>query len=436
MRGHYVSDCPTNEDPKYDITAGFDYVCKFCKERGTHYFLFCPSNTDPNSIYKRRQDRAFQNLQASASHGDQLSKRTIASLPRSPESPSPATPSRSKIVVTEFSTSTAEFDLFTKMKRTSSRNANTESFRDDNNFDDMGKSMVSVAIGDAQGERAEEDDELRIRRFETLGLSEGDMIWERLKNNIQREHSRGLQMQSIIRTKQIVRGRLATKSTEPTTTNKSPDTDFLSKLFKRHPSQPNPNCRPRMTALEMWEINDEKKRLKENMKMARMAEREPSAEPSIPNSSQMRNLPYRSDQCWDDSVDVMEVEYPKDLGEDRKQDNFLLDTKGFNVHKKHQEKHEESPNREEKMRAIQKKIKSIEGLRTKLASGEDVDSPEMEQMASGDLSQEELDDISRRMRAPEPLSPSGLTSSSSELSSPPRLSSSGSRRGKGGFLTT
>lgn len=67
------------------------------------------------------------------------------------------------------------------------------------------------------------------------------------------------------------------------------------------------------------------------------------------------------------------------------------------------------------MRAILKKINSIESLRTKLASGEDVKSLEMEQMTSRDLSQEELDEISQRSEPPSLL---GFISSSSELPSP------------------
>ena len=53
--GHFVNDCPTNQDPNYDRPPYEDYICKFCKKVGMHYYLFCPHNPDPNSIYRRRQ---------------------------------------------------------------------------------------------------------------------------------------------------------------------------------------------------------------------------------------------------------------------------------------------------------------------------------------------------------------------------------------------
>jgi hypothetical protein len=425
-----VGDCPTNEDPEYDISAGFDYVCKFCKERGTHYFLFCPRNPDPNSIYRRRQDRAFQRIQSSPSLGDLGLKRTFGSSPGSPESPSPSTPPRSKILVPKFSSPTTDFEPFTKGKRISSREASTRGFSNDNDADDIGMGTSGVAMGDAQTRTAAEDGNFVMDRLETLESPDGDMVWERLKNDIQREHARGPQKQSNIVTNQTVIERTATATIAPATTNQSPHADFLSKLFAKHPSQPNPKWRPRMTALDMWDINDEKKCQKEDEEMAMMSERELSTTPNTPDCNQ-KSLTHGSDRDRGDSMEIDDENYSRHSEQGRKQGDFLIDTKGFREHEKNEAEREESPSREERVRAIQKKINSIEGLRTRLASGDDVKSPEMEQMVSGDLSQEELDELSRRVRSQKPPSPSAFSSSSSELSSPPRALSSGSRRAGG-----
>ena len=427
MIGHYVGDCPTNEDPAYDIPAGFDYVCKFCKERGTHYFVFCPRNPDPNSIYRRRQDRALQGIQSSPSRGDLGLKRTFASSPGSPGSPSPATPSRSKTVVPKFPSPTTDFESFTKGKRISSRELTTGRLSGEDEFDDIGMGMNGVVIGDAQA-RAAEDYNVKKGRAEILGSSDGNLVWERLKNDIQREYWKGQQKQMHALARQIVIERTTKEPTAPAATDQSPHADFLSKLFAKHPSQPNRRWRPRMTALDMWDINDEKKRQDEDEEMSRMSERELSTEPNTPDYNRKKHLAHRSDCDGEDSVGVDDEDYSRHSKKGREQVDFVIDTKGFQEHENHGQQQEESITREEKVRAIQKKINSIDGLRTKLASGEDLKSLEMEQMASGDLSQEELDEISWGVRVTTTPSPSALTSSSSELSSPPRLSSSGSRR--------
>jgi hypothetical protein len=430
MKGHYVGDCPTNEDPEYDIPAGFDYVCRFCKERGTHYFLFCPRNPDPNSIYRRRQDRALQSFQSNPARGDLGLKRTFASSPESPESSSSATPSRSKIAAPKFSSLTADFEFFTKGKRISSREATTGGFEDDNDVGDIGTGMSGVAMGGSRDKTAAEDGNLVMGRSEILGRSEGDMVWERLKNDIQREYLRGSPKQLHTFSKQTVIERTAIEPTIYATTNQSLHADFLSKLFAKHPSQPNPKWRPRVTAIEMWDINDEKKR-QEDEGMAGMSECEPSTEPNALGHRGKKNFMHQDDYSRQDSMDTDDEDYIRPQKQYRGQVDFPIDTKGFLESGNHEEDEEGSPTREEKVRAIQKKINSFESLRTKLALGEDVTSPEMEQMASGDLSQEELDKISRRVRTPEPPSPSGLSSSSSELSSPQRLSSSGGKRRSG-----
>jgi hypothetical protein len=430
MTGHYVGDCPTNDDPEYDISAGFDYVCKFCKERGTHYFLFCPKNPDPNSIYRRRQDRAFQSIQSSPSRGDSVLKKTFSSPP---EPPGPATPSRSKIVAPKISSLTDGFEFFTKGKRIGAREATTEAFAVENDVGNIGMGMSGVAMGGAKEKAAADDDHSTMYRSERLGSSDGDMVWERLKNDIQREHWRGPQKQSHTFTKQTAVERTATETNISATTKQSPHTDFLSNLFAKHPSQPNPKWRPRMTAIEMWDINDEKKCQEEEAEMLDMSERETSSEQDTPDNDRKENLVHRSGRNHQDSKDIDDEDYWRPSEQDREEVDFLVDTKGFEEHERDEQ--EEGSTRAEKVRAIKKKINSIDSLRSKLASWEDVESPEMEQMATEDLSQEELDEISRRVRAPTPPSPSGLTSSSSELSSPPRLSSSGSRRANGNSRT-
>jgi hypothetical protein len=424
-----VGDCPTNEDPEYDISACSDYVCKFCKERGTHYFMFCPRNPDPNSIYRRRQERALQNIQSSPSHGDLGLKRTFVSPPRFPEAPGPATPPRSKIVLPKFSSPTADFEFFTKDKRINSRELITGSLKDDNIYD-IEVGMSGVAMRRAQA-RTAEDDYLNKGRPETLGSSDGDMVWERLKNDIQREQLRGPPQQLNTFTKQNVIERTITETNAPAMANQSPHANFLSKLFEKHPSQPNPRWRPRMTALNMWDISDEKKRQEENEEMARLNERELSTDPKTPDYNRKKNRTHHSNCDREDLMDIGDDDYSTTLKQDKEQVNFLVDTNGFQEREKHQAGQEDSPTQEVRVRAIQERMNSIESLRTKLASGEDMKSPEMEQIISGGLSQEELDEIFRRVRSPEPPSPPGLTSSSSELSSPPRLSSSGSRRAGG-----
>jgi hypothetical protein len=425
LTGHYVSDCPTNEDPAYDISAGFDYVCKFCKERGTHYFLFCPQNPDPNSIYRRRQDRAFQALHGSPFRNDLGQKSTFRSLPRSSPSPSPATPCRLQISVPKVRSATTNFDIFAKRKRLSSRDGIT-GFANNNWIDIAGKGVTGFAMDDTRDEGAAEKDGLKMGHFETLGLSDGDMVWERLKADIQRERPRTLQSQSATSTKQAVTDKTVAEISAATTTNQSPHEDFLSKLFAKHLNQRNPNWRPRMTALEMWDINDEKKRQEEKQEMTKMSEWGLSTDSNTADYNQ-ENLIHCSDYGREDSMDIGNEDYSTASEGDRDDIDFLIETKGI-------EEQEDSPTREDKLRTIQEKINSIENLQTKLAS-DDVDFPEMDQIASGNLSQEKLDEISRCRRALEPPSPSSFTSSSSELSSPPRLSSSGSRRGRGGFRT-
>lgn len=67
--GHFVNECPTNDDPDYDIPPSRDYRCKFCKKPGVHYFLFCPQNPNPNSIYRRRQAKMRSNGPSSPDRG-------------------------------------------------------------------------------------------------------------------------------------------------------------------------------------------------------------------------------------------------------------------------------------------------------------------------------------------------------------------------------
>lgn len=61
--GHYVVNCPTNEDPSFDKPPSLDYRCRFCQQPGSHYWMFCPRNPDPNSIYRRRQAKQRDSYQ-------------------------------------------------------------------------------------------------------------------------------------------------------------------------------------------------------------------------------------------------------------------------------------------------------------------------------------------------------------------------------------
>jgi hypothetical protein len=330
-----------------------------------------------------------------------------------------------QISVPKVRSATTNFDIFAKRKRLSSRDGIT-GFANNNWIDIAGKGVTGFAMDDTRDEGAAEKDGLKMGHFETLGLSDGDMVWERLKADIQRERPRTLQSQSATSTKQAVTDKTVAEISAATTTNQSPHEDFLSKLFAKHLNQRNPNWRPRMTALEMWDINDEKKRQEEKQEMTKMSEWGLSTDSNTADYNQ-ENLIHCSDYGREDSMDIGNEDYSTASEGDRDDIDFLIETKGI-------EEQEDSPTREDKLRTIQEKINSIENLQTKLAS-DDVDFPEMDQIASGNLSQEKLDEISRCKRALEPPSPSSFTSSSSELSSPPRLSSSGSRRGRGGFRT-
>lgn len=46
--------CPTNEDPNFDVIPNSTYVCMFCENKGEHYRMFCPNNPAKDSVYKRR----------------------------------------------------------------------------------------------------------------------------------------------------------------------------------------------------------------------------------------------------------------------------------------------------------------------------------------------------------------------------------------------
>jgi hypothetical protein len=425
--GHYVSDCPTNEDPAYDIAAGYDYICKFCGERGTHYFMFCPLNPDPNSIYRRRRDKAFQNLHGSPSRSEVGLSKTFASAPQSLKSRNPLIISRLQIGVSKVCSSTADLDLFVNRKRLTSPDGATGGLGDDSGFNKEGLGMTDFATCGERGQNgAAGDNKLDIGLFEAMGSSEADMVWERLNN---REHSRGSEEQKDTLLVKLINENTADSTTAPKI-NQSPHMEFLCRLFMKHPSQRNPSWRPRMTALGMWDINDAEKCQEEyEEEMVKMREHELSTGLKSPDYNE-RSLTYYSDIIRENTWCVDGDGYSKVSDQDI---DSLIESKGFQEPENRLEEQKDSPSRDEKVRAIRKKINSIECLRSKLASGDEMDRPETGQMAIGKLSQEKVDEISRRMQAPEPSSPSGLTSASSELSSPPRLLCRGSGRGRYGF---
>lgn len=146
-----MCDCPTNEDPFYDMPAGFDYVCKYCGEQGTHYYIFCPRNPDPNSIYRRRQAKGL--LPSGSSLTCQGMKRPLAPFSKPPTPPTAFRATTTPQDDFESPKSpTPEFKRFARVKRISSREGFSGWWLTKNNSTNkIGSGKSSATIEDAKG---------------------------------------------------------------------------------------------------------------------------------------------------------------------------------------------------------------------------------------------------------------------------------------------
>jgi hypothetical protein len=147
-------------------------------------------------------------------------------------------------------------------------------------------------------------------RRETAELSEGDMVWERIKNDMEREYSKRRQHQPYSSVKYTVDEQTQTAQITLVASNQfreSHHREFLTGLFATHPSYPGPKRRPRMTALEMWDISDEWRRQADEAAEAEEAEMaQMSATPESANK-----LGYGNDEHKEISTD-MEVDVATD----------------------------------------------------------------------------------------------------------------------------
>lgn len=236
--------------------------------------------------------------------------------------------------------------------------------------------------------------DLRITR-ETSELSEGDIVWERLKNDLEREYSKRSQQQRRNSDEQTITRQTVTLQITSSTLNQfgqSPHVEFLKRLFANHPNQSDPKRRPRMTALNMWDMFDEQNLQAEETAMAEMSEiSSPPESVNVLDYATPKHEPKsKRENNWTD----MDVEVDDDNSTQKSnQSGFMVDRNGDPEHGENEKEQEEEHSSAKKLSAMEKKIDSIDGLRTMLAAWEDVESPKMAAMASGDLSQEDLNDI-------------------------------------------
>lgn len=200
--------------------------------------------------------------------------------------------------------------------------------------------------------------------------------------------------------------------------------DFLRKLFANHPSQMCPrNQRLLVTASEMWDMSDHKKlqdgtstptqqmrgdchlrrpyevnilgkqdetiynedsdASTEDMNMTGIEEGSPSLKDEFEKhlrDESIKELCETSQREWKDVDHIMlDDDHPQRI-------TGMLDRRKESAQKK--------PRRE----SFSKKIDSIEEIRSRLVSGEEIDSAEVDRIASGDLSQSVLDQISSKMQ--------------------------------------
>ena len=60
LKGHRISECPTNMDPEYDPKPDPDQKCPLCWVKGSHIVQACPNNKDPLSLTMRRKRQGVE----------------------------------------------------------------------------------------------------------------------------------------------------------------------------------------------------------------------------------------------------------------------------------------------------------------------------------------------------------------------------------------
>lgn len=58
--GHWIRNCPTNLDPRYDQAPSRDYRCTFCGLQGAHFATLCEKNPHLSSLAKQRENTVVE----------------------------------------------------------------------------------------------------------------------------------------------------------------------------------------------------------------------------------------------------------------------------------------------------------------------------------------------------------------------------------------
>lgn len=234
-RGHYVNDCPTNTDPTYDITPDMSYVCKFCKKRGHHYFVFCDKYPDPNSIYRQRLANGFTSEEnTSTIHGksmnDELNSLTFRhTIDRFSSCDDSMERSRTENMAKRENTWDRRLAAIGPKRAFINPQQDSQAHKRD--------FWLSQADTQKKGDFWSPGVEPLTGDFWTADYeAAGGDFWCRRTASSDQQQKAGIR-----------------------------DVEFFRNLFKNNPGAPkevvnNPRRRP--TALEMWDLNDEKKEAK------------------------------------------------------------------------------------------------------------------------------------------------------------------------------
>lgn len=238
---------------------------------------------------------------------------------------------------------------------------------------------------------------------DALEQSEGDIVWERLKNEIEKEfferqESTRIEKQSRTFIKRTPTKQTATQQIASVTARQLVGADFLNKLFENHPSQPGPKRRPRMTDIEMWDISNVKRR-RGRVEKSITVEQSVAIEYETPSNNEKKKQELCSHTAMQDWADMEVDGHREHLERSVGWTGFIIGSEGFSNGTVDMEEIGKEHTQAEKLKAIQNKLQSIDGLRVKLASWGEIESFQMEKMVSGDLSQEEIDEISMNVRS-------------------------------------
>jgi hypothetical protein len=202
--------------------------------------------------------------------------------------------------------------------------------------------------------------------------------------------------------------------------------EFLSKLFWNHPSQSRDrNRKPRPTALDMWDLNDEKKRwegsraisdtimdadLSYEEKQVKLVEANP--EPSDEEQRGHIEVEDDSNMCDDAIQNLFEPRQELEMGEavqaliiEGKRHWTEVDAEVVSGRLPRLKRARSSTNSPEiegtgqkkRREDLQKELDIIESLKRKIDSSEDIEPATVEKLESGKMSLEELEQISGQM---------------------------------------